>query len=377
MGKRSGRSIAKPEFTLNLKVFFGNGESLGNFQSQPMSVIAKPSKKKKGSKNNEFSIIGGAKVALFNRQRSQSLRTKYLYAEGEKILASSEKWGSFYIYLVPDDQDESEEFKAEEGIIHYGNTVKLVCTETGMALPLATISKVDGTQVLLDEDDPVSELQKCCFHFRDNPFHYVAVQGEKIVQHRADAVFGDYSSPILCIGRHIIPDSCVLAIISTDQAKYSFCDTSSAADFSLPHPVIEKVLLNVSRGTACLDLIGKNFSSTLKVWFGHCEAKTIIQSDTNIIAVVPDRKLVQPDWSIEKAKEKLDVPISLVRFDGVIFPYEELHFTYCPETDETSDAPLVSNPSPKRPRIDENPPLDTENNPQAAIQPSSLTKTDS
>ncbi|CAG5104766.1 Oidioi.mRNA.OKI2018_I69.chr1.g1520.t1.cds [Oikopleura dioica] len=343
--KRSCGSTAKRDFTLNLKMFFGNGESLGNFESLPMSVIAKPSKKRK------------------------TLRTKYLRAEGEKILASSEKWGSFYIYVVPYDQAESEEFKAEEGIIHYGNTVKLVCTETSMALPLAIIGRVDGTQALLDEDDPVSELQKCCFRFRDNPMHYLAVQGEKIVQHVAVPVLGDHR-------RHIIPENCVLTIISTHQEKYTFCDTSSAADFSLPHPVIQKVLLDASRGNACLDLLGKNFSSTLKVWFGDCEAKTIIQSDTNIIAMVPDRKLVQPDLSPEMAKEKLDVPISLVRFDGVIFPYEEFHFTYCPETDETSGAPVVDNPSPKRAKIDENPTLDTENNPLAAIQPSSPTKTD-
>ncbi len=42
------------------------------------------------------------------------------------------------IYLVDDndnDDCDSDEFVVKDGYIHYGATVKLVCTVTGMALP--------------------------------------------------------------------------------------------------------------------------------------------------------------------------------------------------------------------------------------------------
>ena len=38
-------------------------------------------------------------------------------------------------FIVDDDEKESEEFTVKEGFIHYGQTVKLVCSNTGMALP--------------------------------------------------------------------------------------------------------------------------------------------------------------------------------------------------------------------------------------------------
>ena len=98
-----------------------------------------------------------------------------MYCENGVFYASSQQWGSFFIYLVDDNGCESEEFVVKEGYIHYGATVKLVCTVTGMALPRLVIRKVDKSQVVLDANDALSQLHKCSFYLKESDHMYLCL----------------------------------------------------------------------------------------------------------------------------------------------------------------------------------------------------------
>lgn len=307
----------RKHFQLACKLFYFDGRDNGTFYSKRIKVISKPSKKKQSLKNPELCIPSGSKVALFNRLRSQTVSTRYLHVEENSFHASSQQWGSFTIHLVDASEGESEEFTVKDGFIQYGSTVKLVCTETGMALPRLVIRKVDKQTVIVDADDPVSQLHKVAFYMKDTERMYLCLSQDRIIQFQATSC---PSEP----NKEMINDGASWTIISTDVAEYSFYEAMGPVSSPVtPIPVVEGLKLSGGADLSMLELSGENFSPDLRVWFADVETDTMYRCEESIMAVVPSVDRFHSD----RPPDTFQVPILLVRIDGVIYS-TGMTFTY-------------------------------------------------
>ncbi|KAJ8789994.1 hypothetical protein J1605_004746 [Eschrichtius robustus] len=222
-------SDKRKHFMLSVKMFYGNSDDIGVFLSKRIKVISKPSKKKQSLKNAD----------------------------------------------LDDDESEGEEFTVRDGYIHYGQTVKLVCSVTGMALPrLATPCP----------KEPNKEM---------------------------------------------INDGASWTIISTDKAEYTFYEGMGPVLAPVtPVPVVESLQLNGGGDVAMLELTGQNFTPNLRVWFGDVEAETMYRCGESMLCVVPDISAFREGW--RWVRQPVQVPVTLVRNDGIIYS-TSLTFTYTPE----------------------------------------------
>ncbi|XP_030275697.1 recombining binding protein suppressor of hairless-like protein [Sparus aurata] len=312
----------RKHFCLLLRLFLGNRQEVGSFQSRMIKVISKPSQKRQSMKNADLCISSCSRVALFNRLRSQTVSTRYLSVDRGAFIASARQWTAFTITLVEDRRADQGDFVLSEGFVCYGCVVQLVCTESGVSLPPMVIRKVNKQHAILDVDEPVSQLHKCAFQFRDNPYAYLCLSNDTIIQHQAPSSGRDPS-------RVVLNDGSCWTIIGVEAVEFTFNQGLACIQTPVtPFPLITGLEVSGGGHVATLEIQGENFSPHLKVWFGNSEAETMFKSPKSLLCVVPDVSVFTDGWRC--LRRIITVPLSLIRLDGLIYR-TSFSFTYTPE----------------------------------------------
>ena len=82
-----------------------SGRVWASFDSAPVTIISKPSKKTAKTRNISSCILAGGPVSLFNRINSQTVRTKYMTIDHNQLCASNVAWSAFNVNVVRRTED--------------------------------------------------------------------------------------------------------------------------------------------------------------------------------------------------------------------------------------------------------------------------------
>lgn len=129
------------------------------FDSAPVAIISKPSKKTAKTRNVTSCILAGGPVSLFNRVNAQTVRTKYMTIENGALCASNASWSAFTVNVLRRPANDPPHVGGPEPVT-YGCEVVLTDQHSGISTPPLIIRKVDKGRVVSDEGGPVSQMQK-------------------------------------------------------------------------------------------------------------------------------------------------------------------------------------------------------------------------
>lgn len=177
------------------------GRVWASFDSAPVTIISKPSKKTAKTRNISSCILAGGPVSLFNRINSQTVRTKYMTVDHTQLCASNVTWSAFNVNVVRPHGDSPPigACTRDPGIcwwrvlttlhpfaagpqpqpVTYGSEIVLSDTVSGTQTAPLIIRKVDKGRIATDDGGPVSQMQKVALQ-RVNPDgtrHYLSAAG--------------------------------------------------------------------------------------------------------------------------------------------------------------------------------------------------------
>ncbi|KAF9561940.1 hypothetical protein EC968_005434 [Mortierella alpina] len=141
------------------------------FDSQPIAIISKPSKKTAKARNVSSCILAGSLVSLFNRINSQTVRTKYMSVMNGSLCAKSSTWSAFTISIVANGPSSPAPPRSKShhrqpvvqltaAPITYGAEIILTETATGLQSDRLIVCKVENGRILEGAIGPICQMQK-------------------------------------------------------------------------------------------------------------------------------------------------------------------------------------------------------------------------
>ncbi|KAI1319553.1 hypothetical protein EDD11_003823 [Mortierella claussenii] len=142
------------------------------FDSAPIAIISKPSKKTAKARNVSSCILAGSLVSLFNRINSQTVRTKYMSVQDGEFCAKNSSWSSFSVMIVSNGPSNQNAGTAHTKSHHrqppaqssapitYGAEIILTETATGLQSDRLIVCKVENGRIQENATGPICQMQK-------------------------------------------------------------------------------------------------------------------------------------------------------------------------------------------------------------------------
>ncbi|KAG0261098.1 hypothetical protein BG011_001350 [Mortierella polycephala] len=129
------------------------------FDSAPIAIISKPSKKTAKARNVSSCILAGSLVSLFNRINSQTVRTKYMSVQDNEICAKNSTWSAFSVMIVSNGTGSPVQDGSQKPIT-YGAEIILKETATGLESDCLIVCKVENGRIQENATGPICQMQK-------------------------------------------------------------------------------------------------------------------------------------------------------------------------------------------------------------------------
>ncbi|KAK0532906.1 hypothetical protein OC842_003151 [Tilletia horrida] len=129
-------------------------EPWASFESAPVGIISKPSRKSAKVRNTSSNIVSGSLIALYSRINSQTVRTKYMAvgSNHQHLVSLHGGWSAFRISLIAR-PPEASYAAHDEDIITYGSVVILTDAATGCSTDPLVLCKVDRGKIYIPRGD--------------------------------------------------------------------------------------------------------------------------------------------------------------------------------------------------------------------------------